>query len=90
MKRELIYIKLAIERVIKKRGFIIDSKFEDFLLNHLKKRFKIYTIDEDEVIDELSYLYRTRMQDLEAAIDEAIVMYKEDLRKHQFRSEIVK
>jgi transposase len=74
MREELLYIKNLVEKVCKSHKFNLDSKSEQFIVNFLKERFKIYSEDEF-LADEFSKIYRKNVKELELALNDAIMTY---------------
>jgi hypothetical protein len=73
MIQQLVFIKYAIERVCDRKDCAFTPEFEKFLYGFLKERFKI---SDDDFPEEISKIYRIRLKELELAIEDAIVRYK--------------
>lgn len=73
MRHELTYINHVIEKTCEKKAIACTPEFETFLFNSLKARFKF---GDDEFVEGISRICRTRPHELEMAIEDAIFRYK--------------
>ena len=73
MKSELTYISGMIHKLCAKKAIAYTPEFDTFLYNSLRSRFKF---DDDTFVEGITKIYRTRPNELEMAIEDAIFRYK--------------